>query len=136
MPENAPKDSRRRLPSAVDKDLGIFNTQRYIITAGNVGNAFRLATTRNKDGVLNLDLIVNGYLDRETVDRYNLIIEAQDGGNPPKTGVLNVDVNIQDLNDNAPQFGEQRYETSVPENATVGTKIITVTAVDPDEGKN
>ena len=134
MPENAPKDTKRRLPSAIDKDLGIFNTQRYIITSGNVGNAFRLST-RNKDGILNLDLIVNGYLDRETVDGYNLVIEAQDGGNPPKTGVLTVDVNIQDLNDNAPMFSEQRYFTAVPENATIGTKIITVTAVDPDQGK-
>ncbi len=41
---------------------------------------------------------MNGYLDRETVDSYNLVIEAQDGGTPPKTGVLNVDVNIQERN--------------------------------------
>ncbi len=47
LPENAPKDSKRRLPAAIDQDLGIFNTQRYIITSGNVGNAFRLST-RNK----------------------------------------------------------------------------------------
>ena len=44
---------------------------------------------------------MNGYLDRETVNSYNLVIEAQDGGNPPKTGVLNVDVNIQERKINA-----------------------------------
>ena len=64
LPENTPRDSKRQLPPAIDRDLGIFNTQRYDIVSGNTKNAFRLSSQRDREGVLNLDLQVNGFLDR------------------------------------------------------------------------
>ena len=33
-----------------------------------------------------LDLIVNGFLDRESVANYSLVVRAQDGGSPPRQG--------------------------------------------------
>lgn len=38
--------------------------------------------------MLYVDLIVNGQLDREYCGQYELLIEALDGGNPPKYHLL------------------------------------------------
>ena len=136
LPENTPRDTRRQLPPAIDRDLGTFNTQRYTIVRGNTNNAFRLSTQRDRAGVLALDLQVNGFLDREADAAYQLVIEATDGGRPALSGRITVNVTILDLNDNPPTFSRQRYTASVPENATVGTGVVTVAAADPDLGNN
>jgi protocadherin-16/23 len=104
--------------------------------SGNKQNAFRLSSQRDKEGGLMLDLIVNGFLDREAVPTYSLLIEAVDGGSPPQKGALAVNVTILDLNDNPPTFEQQRYHATLAENATVGTSVLSVTAADPDSGPN
>lgn len=109
FPENTPRDVKRTLAPARDRDLGIYNTQRYAISAGNVNNAFRLSSHRERDGVLYLDLQVNGFLDRETIPAYNLLIEAFDGGNPPLKGSMTINITITDQNDNAPVWQFARW---------------------------
>ncbi|XP_026678383.1 protein dachsous-like [Diaphorina citri] len=136
FPENTPRDVKRTLNAAKDRDLGIYNTQRYNIVSGNTNNAFRLSSHREKDGVLYLDLQINGVLDRETIPEYSLVIEALDGGSPPLRGSMIVNVTIQDVNDNQPIFNQSRYFATVPENATVGTSIFQVFATDADAGSN
>lgn len=136
FPENTPRDVKRTLNPARDFDLGRFNTQRYNIVAGNVNNAFRLSSHRERDGVLYLDLQINGFLDRETTPSYSLVIEAIDGGNPPLRGQMTVNITIQDVNDNQPIFNQSRYFASIPENATIGTKVLQVYATDTDSGNN
>lgn len=44
---------------------------------------FQLASRRVNEQ-LQADLVVNGQLDREFRDKYELLIEAQDGGKPAK----------------------------------------------------
>ena len=77
-------------PQADDADTGEFGAQEYDIISGNDGDAFLL----NYDG-RELDLVVNADLDRERVDTYRLKIVALDGGTPPRTGTLTVNVNVQ-----------------------------------------
>lgn len=136
FPENTPRDVKRTLHPARDLDLGRYNTQRYSIVSGNVNNAFRLSSHRERDGVLYLDLQINGFLDRETTPSYSLVIEAIDGGNPPLRGQMTVNITIQDVNDNQPDFNQSRYFASVPENATIGTKVLQVYATDTDADNN
>ncbi|XP_050541407.1 protein dachsous [Daktulosphaira vitifoliae] len=136
FPENTPRDVKRTLSPARDLDLGPYNTQRYAIVSGNVNNAFRLSFHREKDGVLYLDLQINGYLDRETTPAYELVIEAYDGGVPPHKGSMTVNVTILDVNDNQPMFNQSRYYSAVLENATVSTSILQVFAADVDDGEN
>lgn len=136
FPENTPRDVKRTLHPARDLDLDIFNTQRYNIVSGNVNNAFRLSSHRERDGVLYLDLQINGFLDRETTAVYSLVIEALDGGTPPLRGEMTVNITIQDVNDNQPIFNQSRYFAVVPENATVGTSVLQVFATDNDAGEN
>ncbi|XP_061729707.1 protein dachsous [Cydia pomonella] len=134
--ENTPRDVKRKLNPAKDQDLGVFNTQRYNIVSGNTDNAFRLSSHRERDGVLYLDLQINGFLDRETTDHYELVIEALDGGTPPLRGTMSVNITILDVNDSPPIFTESAYSASIPENATVGTPILKVSATDADSGEN
>lgn len=136
FPENTPRDFKRTLNPARDTDLDIFNTQRYDIVSGNSNDAFRLSSHRERDGVLYLDLQINGFLDRETVSEYSLVIEASDGGVPPLRGTMTVNITIQDVNDNQPVFNQSRYFATVPENATVGTSVLRVFATDTDAGVN
>ncbi|XP_050668610.1 protein dachsous isoform X2 [Leptidea sinapis] len=134
--ENTPRDVKRKLNPAKDQDLGTFNTQKYNIVSGNTDNAFRLSSHRERDGVLYLDLQINGFLDRETTDHYELVIEALDGGTPPLRGTMTVNITILDVNDNPPVFAESAYSAMIPENATVGTTVLKVFATDSDTGEN
>ncbi|EFN78561.1 Protein dachsous, partial [Harpegnathos saltator] len=136
FPENSPRDSKRALPPALDPDLDLYTTQSYEIASGNHGDVFRLSQHRGRDGVLYLDLQSSGSLDREARSRYHLVIEALDGGTPPLRSSLRVNVTVQDVNDNPPTFNQTRYVASVPENATVGTAVLTVNATDADAGEN
>lgn len=136
FPENTPRDVKRTLYPARDLDLALYNTQKYNIVSGNVNNAFRLSSHRERDGVLYLDLQINGFLDRETTSSYSLVIEALDGGNPPLRGEMTVNITIQDVNDNQPIFNQSRYFATIPENATVGTTVLQVFATDTDSGEN
>jgi hypothetical protein len=43
-------------------------------------------------------------------------------------------IDVLDVNDNAPAFTKRIYSAVVPENVAVGTDVITVAAVDPDDG--
>ncbi|KAH1020859.1 hypothetical protein HUJ04_010451 [Dendroctonus ponderosae] len=136
FPENTPRDVKRTLPPARDLDLDIYNTQRYNIVSGNINSTFRLSSHRERDGVLYLDLQINGFLDRETCEYYSLVIEALDGGTPPLRGEMTVNITIQDVNDNPPIFNQSRYFGSVQENSTIGTSILQVLASDGDTGDN
>ena len=49
---------------------------------------------------------------------------------------MQVQVNVEDENDNAPKFSESVYRVAIIENATQGATVVFVTATDPDEGSN
>ncbi|KAI1241391.1 hypothetical protein IHE44_0004863 [Lamprotornis superbus] len=136
IPEHTPIGSRFPLDPAFDADSGLLNTQGYMIKGGNVGQAFRLETRRGPNGVLYLDLVVSNILDRENRSSYSLLLEAYDGGSPPRSTQMTLDVSIQDINDNAPSFNQSRYHTLISENLKPGSSILQVFASDADEGDN
>jgi len=57
-------------------------------------------------------------------------------GIPSLSDTTDVEVTVQDVNDNAPVFTTLSYQTSVPEDALVGTSVIQVQASDVDLGLN
>nr|XP_014431760.1 protocadherin-16 [Pelodiscus sinensis] len=136
IPEHTPISSRFPLDPAFDADSGLLNTQGYMLKGENVGQAFRLETRRGPNGVLYLDLVVNNVLDRENCSSYSLLLEAYDGGSPPRSSQMTLDVAIQDINDNAPAFNQSRYHTLISENLKPGSSILQVFASDADEGDN
>ncbi|XP_062957725.1 cadherin-23 isoform X1 [Cynocephalus volans] len=70
-------------------------------------------------------------LDRETKSEFTVEFSVSD-----HQGVITRKVNIQvgDVNDNAPIFHNQPYSVRIPENTPVGTPIFIVNATDPDLG--
>jgi len=75
-------------------------------------------------------------LDREVQDLHQLKIVAKDGGNPPRSGSVLLDVVVVDINDNGPQFSKNSYKVDIIENAPPSASILTVRATDPDLGPN
>ncbi|XP_034291652.1 cadherin-23 isoform X2 [Pantherophis guttatus] len=86
------------------------------------------------------DIYILSTLDREKRDHYTLTAVARD--NPGdvsrnrRENSVQVLITVLDINDCRPQFTKKQYSTSVYENEPVGTSVITMTAVDLDEGDN
>ncbi|ELK25349.1 Protein dachsous [Myotis davidii] len=78
-------------------------------------------------------LCVQGPLDRESRDLYNLRLVATDAGSPPLSTEETLLLRIADLNDQPPLFSQEHYQASVSEAAAPGTAVLWVSASDADE---
>ncbi|KAE8285645.1 Protocadherin Fat 4 [Larimichthys crocea] len=137
--EDASSGRQVILDTATDSDIGSNGVDHttYRIVKGNDQRKFRLDITVNPSGEgAFLHLVSTGGLDREVTPFYQLLIEVEDKGDPKKFGYLQVNVTIQDINDNPPIFDQDQYQTSVFEDAAVGSSILQITASDQDEGAN
>ncbi|CAD7079234.1 unnamed protein product [Hermetia illucens] len=136
--ESAASGTRVLLDAATDRDIGVNGiTDNYRIVDGNYEDKFRLAVTTNPSGdVSYLHLETTGKLDRESRGFYTLNISATDGGEPPRSGYLQVNVTIVDVNDNPPIFDHSDYIAALDENVPPGTSVLKVTASDSDLGDN
>lgn len=81
-------------------------------------------------------LILQKPLDRETSRRHKVHLTALDGGRPPKSGTMEIIVDVLDVNDNMPVFTQEVYSVTLKENVPVGTTVIQVNATDMDDGPN
>ncbi|CAD5221759.1 unnamed protein product [Bursaphelenchus xylophilus] len=135
VPEYSQIGSAFSLPYAEDPDHFPNNIQKYRIVAGNVNNVFRLKE-KTVNQKIYIDLVVNGPLDREYRAQYDILLEAVDGGSPPRIGNMSVRAHILDVNDNAPQFDQTSYNVKIPANVSLGYPVITIKAKDADEGDN
>uniref|UniRef100_A0A3Q3VQY6 Cadherin domain-containing protein n=1 Tax=Mola mola TaxID=94237 RepID=A0A3Q3VQY6_MOLML len=131
--ESAVLGSRFVLDSADDADVGANGLQNYILTPTE---NFILKEHVNPDGSKYAEMVLQKPLDRETQPRLSLKLLAVDGGNPQRSGTVNIDISVLDANDNAPVFNQSLYKASVVENAPKGTSVVTVNASDIDSGSN
>lgn len=72
-------------------------------------------------------------LDRETKDSYWLTVYATDRGVVPQFATIEVFVQVEDVNDNAPLTSEAMYQSTVHENSPEGVSVIQIQAQDPDD---
>ncbi|NXA33761.1 PCD23 protein, partial [Eudromia elegans] len=114
---------------AEDPDEGKNGQVTYHVLSGNENKTFILDEVT---GLLSTSLL----LDRETRERYNLTIMALDDGIPTLSATQILTVVVLDVNDEAPIFLEQFYETAVCENQDPGEFVVKVEAVDRDSGLN
>ncbi|XP_036388557.1 LOW QUALITY PROTEIN: cadherin EGF LAG seven-pass G-type receptor 3 [Megalops cyprinoides] len=75
-------------------------------------------------------------LDYEDQMTYTLAITARDNGIPQKSDTTYVEVNVNDVNDNAPQFLSPRYQGTVSEDAPPFTSVLQISATDRDAHAN
>ena len=74
-------------------------------------------------------------LDYESVKNMTFNIIARERmSSESRSSVASITVNIKDANDNFPQFDQEIYRASVPENATSGYVITRIRAFDADTG--
>ncbi|XP_030419462.1 protocadherin-23 isoform X5 [Gopherus evgoodei] len=78
-------------------------------------------------------LCVEGPLDRESRELYELRLAATDGGSPPLSAHETLLLRIADINDQPPAFPQPRYRAAVSEAASPGTAVLRLSASDADE---
>ncbi|XP_045903065.1 protocadherin Fat 4-like isoform X1 [Micropterus dolomieu] len=127
VPEDAEVGANVTVVPATDKDSSFNKEIRYSLTGG--------------EGRFSIDPVsgmvsVAGALDRETKAEYNLLVVAEDQGRPARSATATLLVQVSDINDNVPKFSEAEYQVEVLETETVGTSVLALSAVDPDEGAN
>ncbi|XP_067684509.1 protocadherin Fat 4-like [Haliotis asinina] len=116
-----------RMISATDADIGVNAALTYTIVSGNVDNTFSI----NPSGMLILDKA----LDAETHNAYTLTISATDSGNLSRSGETTVLVEVIDVNEYPTEvigLVNGAVNTSVNENAELGTQVYQIMAQDLD----
>lgn len=137
--ENAPQGSALAfiepyIPKVYDDDMGkngvfsltLLNNNGTFEISPNVAERSASFLIRVRDNIL-LD-----YEERHTVEFRILAQELGPATN--LSAIVNVTVYINDVNDNAPVFAETVYTVELPENMTLGTKVVQVHADDLDTG--
>ncbi|XP_051971572.1 protocadherin alpha-2-like [Xyrauchen texanus] len=130
--ENASPGERFPLPVAEDSDVGSNSLKEYKLSPNE---HFSLDMQTEEQSVF-AELVLNKALNREKQTRIKLALTGVDGGKPPKSGSLNIIINVMDINDNNPVFSQPLYKVKLKENVAAGTKVISVFASDLDEGIN
>ncbi|KAM9849743.1 uncharacterized protein ACBR49_007034 [Aulostomus maculatus] len=131
--ESALPGAKYQLQNAHDPDGGTNSVQHYKISQNE---HFRLEIKdRGRDGKIPV-LQLQRQLDRESKRSHRLVLTAVDGGNPQKTGTVEIYIDVLDVNDNMPVFTRDTYSVVLQENAAPGTTVIQVNATDLDEGPN
>ncbi|KAM9769203.1 protocadherin Fat 1a isoform 1-T2 [Menidia menidia] len=123
--EDAPVGTSVMTVSAHDEDTGRDGEIRYSIRDGSGLGIFSID---EETGVIRTQEL----LDHETTPHYWLTVYAMDRGVVPLSVFVEVFIEVQDVNDNAPQTSEPVYYPSVVENSPKDVSIIQINAVDPD----
>lgn len=114
---------------ATDPDVGFGGYLMYVIGSGDDMGTFRIDPYSG-------DLYVLSELDREMRDHYLLNITVADMGTPPRYASMMLEIDVEDINDNAPEFEKSSYSLYIPEEAQPNSTVMSVTAFDRDLGPN
>ncbi|XP_029458166.1 protocadherin Fat 3 isoform X2 [Rhinatrema bivittatum] len=114
---------------AASKDVGTNAEITYSVRFGNERGKFRIDSKTGAISVLD-------DLDYEMYKDFYLVVEAKDGGAPPLSAVTTVNINLTDVNDNAPKFSQEVYSAVISEDASAGDSVIMLIAEDLDSPLN
>ena len=129
IPENSiPGTPIFNIP-ATDEDSTTNGLLRYYTTSGNSENKF---TLDEDTGVYS----VADYLDREITGSYSIAFTVVDLGPVSFSVSAILEIEIEDINDNAPTFDSRLYEISISEASAVGEVVYLFSAVDDDIDDN
>ncbi|XP_049820796.1 fat-like cadherin-related tumor suppressor homolog isoform X5 [Aethina tumida] len=128
MPEDVEIGTLVTKIHANDADIGINRKIKYIFI-DSFNDHFVMQTD---SGIVTLAKP----LDREIRSMYNLTIQAIDQGTPQLSNIVSLIVNVQDINDNPPEFANKYYFATVPEIDAIGTEVVRVLATSKDTGVN
>uniref|UniRef100_A0A3Q3FZ23 Protocadherin 1 gamma 32 n=1 Tax=Kryptolebias marmoratus TaxID=37003 RepID=A0A3Q3FZ23_KRYMA len=121
------------LESARDPDVGSNSLKSYTLSKDE---CFSVRVKDVAGGRKVPELILAKLLDREKKTVHKLLLTALDGGNPGRSGTVQIIIKVLDINDNVPVFEKNSYKVSVAENAAEGSNIVQTKASDMDDGVN
>lgn len=107
--------------TATDADSGANAALTYSIYGGSGQTSFTIDAA---SGVIST--AASPGLDHENRQVHTLLIRAVDGGTPARTGQTVVKINVNDINDNTPEFLPNNLQASVDENSAAVTDVTTV----------
>nr|XP_056722698.1 protocadherin beta-16-like [Euleptes europaea] len=129
LPEDSPPDTLVALLRVTDRDSGD-NGRTACTTEANL--PFMLKASQNNY----YQLVTQQSLDREKASEYNITITGTDRGSTRLTSTRIINVQISDINDNAPAFEKSTYEMQLWENNIPGLLIGFLQAKDLDAEQN
>ena len=100
---------------ARDRDSGVNGEVTYRLVESG-------PPTFRVDPRLGLVMLVRP-LDFEKAARHSVLLVATDAGSPPLSTNLTVNVDVQDVNDNAPVFERDSYSVAVSESKPIGSQV-------------
>uniref|UniRef100_A0A8C1MK10 Protocadherin 1 gamma b 2 n=1 Tax=Cyprinus carpio TaxID=7962 RepID=A0A8C1MK10_CYPCA len=138
--ENNPPSTTILTVKAIDMDWGQNAKVSYFLIDGDLNGAplASYISINSESGVI----YAEKSFDYEQLKSFKMQVKAQDGGSPPLSNNVTVNIIIQDQNDNAPQVlypvqtGASVVAEIVPRAADVGYLVTKVVAVDVDSGQN
>ncbi|XP_065656896.1 cadherin-related tumor suppressor isoform X2 [Hydra vulgaris] len=84
----------------------------------------------------NGQITTNKSLDRESIPSYKLSVIAEDKNDKCHKGLISIVINVDDKNDNKPEFEKREYKVELREDTPLNQFVIQVQATDKDIGKN
>uniref|UniRef100_A0A8C3ER91 Uncharacterized protein n=1 Tax=Corvus moneduloides TaxID=1196302 RepID=A0A8C3ER91_CORMO len=115
--------------SATDRDAGPNAVVTYQIVDQQPQTSSPVFLVNPSTGQLSL----NQQLDYETINKFEVKVEASDGGQPSLSNETLVVVHVEDVNDNPPEFSQAAYDVFVFENHQKGSPVYTFSVADKDE---
>uniref|UniRef100_A0A8C1ZWP9 Protocadherin-16 n=1 Tax=Cyprinus carpio TaxID=7962 RepID=A0A8C1ZWP9_CYPCA len=125
LPEHSPSGSPIITVTATDRDSGENGKVTYRVVS-STRDGFYIDP---KNGTLFIRQKAEFDPEQPSV---SVVIEARDGGSPPLSSSATVQVQLIDVNDNAPIFHQLEYKATVSEDQLSGATILTLEAVDGD----
>ncbi|KAJ0061580.1 hypothetical protein NL108_005707, partial [Boleophthalmus pectinirostris] len=125
LPEHTPAGSAVVTVTATDRDSGDNGRITYRVMSSTQEGFY----IDPNNGTLFINQRAEFDPERPSV---NIVIEACDGGSPSLSSLTTVQVQISDVNDNAPLFHQSEYRATVSEDSILGSTILTFEAFDSD----
>ncbi|XP_074530025.1 protocadherin alpha-8-like isoform X11 [Halichoeres trimaculatus] len=130
--ENAPLGSTVLTVTATDADEGTNKDIVYFLNTKDQDHVLDMFEIDPGTGIIT----VKGRIDFEKNPAFEIRVQAADKGTPPLTAQCKVLVEVEDLNDNAPDITVTSLLSTVREDAEIGTAVALVSVLDRDGGKN
>ncbi|XP_067899163.1 protocadherin-10-like [Heterodontus francisci] len=130
--ENAPKGSLVITIKAADLDEGANGEVKYSLNSHVSQWVRKMFSLDPETGQIK----VQGSLDYEEKNVYEVEVQAVDNGAPTLVGRAEIIVGLIDVNDNAPQIRITSVSSKVREDATIGNVVAIISVMDRDSGEN
>ncbi|XP_048371989.1 protocadherin alpha-5-like [Sphaerodactylus townsendi] len=132
MLENASSGTLVAKINATDLDEGVNKEISYSIrsvTPPKLNTIFKIDPNTGQ-------IRLNGELDYEGTNSYEIRAEATDKGGYPLSGHCKILIDILDVNDNVPEMLVTFLLVPVPEDSSLGTEVALISISDRDSGAN